>query len=633
MNHRLQPGTQIQDRYLIQRQLGQGKLSNTYLAEDTHRFGEPCVVKEFIPQEQDPKLRRTAGELFQRQAKILYGLDHPQIANFREFFRGQGYESPRFFLVRDYVEGEAYCDILCRRGSPFGEAEVLTFLRQILPVVDYLHQQGVVHRNLSLENIVRRGGDQLPVLIDFGSAKSLEEGSGGPRGLGQPSTASVLNRFGKLNFVPPQRLSLLEPELDLYCLGVATYLLLSGQSQFPPSGKLPLNDLDALPLSDDFRQFLKHLLSRQPSSQNQSAASLLRDLALLEPAEPRPVPFTSEPVAAPPEVVPPSAVPMAPPTPKPNPLKSLRLSGPVLGGCLQKLGFLVLLMALSGGLGWGVGKLWLNRENLLPAPQPQASPTPAEPQSEADFLRARNDLRARLLNLQIPSGRFNFWVNGALNRLDSAQPDQKEAPGELKDLTWLKSAQTLMDFLESLRPDVQQQLAQGTLPTSNRYWTRQVNQLRLSSRSLGDLVNARWRGVFPDLDPEAQTEDPGLTLKAAMAADTVLGLQQNETYERLELTPETPELKRAFTLAPGRGQAYVLALEAGQTLTVTLTAPDAVLLSVYSPTGQTEILAHSSERRWSGVLKESGFYEIVIVSQDKQNQKAELSLSLSASAP
>ncbi|MFN5514662.1 MAG: serine/threonine protein kinase [Cyanobacteriota bacterium] len=631
MNHRLQPGTQIQDRYLIQRQLGQGKLSNTYLAEDTHRFGEPCVVKEFIPQEQDPKLRRTAGELFQRQAKILYGLDHPQIANFREFFRGQGYESPRFFLVRDYVEGEAYDDILQQRGGAFGEAEAIAFLKQILPVVDYLHHQGVVHRNLSLENIVRRSGDQLPVLIDFGSAKSLEEGSVNLRGLGQPSTASVLNQFGKLNFVPPQRLSLLEPELDLYCLGVTTYLLLSGQPQFPSSGQIQFNELDSLPLGEDFRQWLKHLLSRQPSSHNQSAVSLLRDLALLESAEPRPVPLTLEPVSVPPESVTASAAPMASPTPKPNPPKLPRLSVPILGGCLGKLGLLLFLMALSGGFGWGVGKLWLNRENLFPfPPAPQASPTPAEPQSEEDFLRARNDLRARLLNLKIPNGRFNFWVNGALNRLDSAQPDQREAPGELKDLTWLKSAQILMAFLESLRPDVQQQLAQGTLPTSNRYWTRQVNRLRLSSRSLGDLVNARWRSLFPHLDPEAQTEEPGLTLKAAMAADTVLGLQQNETYERLELTPETPALKRAFTLAPGQGQAYVAELEAGQTLTVNLTAPDSVLLSVYSPTGQTEILANSPERRWSGVLQESGFYEIVIVSQDKQNQKAELSLTLSA---
>lgn len=87
MNQPIKPGKLINDHYLVKLILGQGRFNRTYLVEDTHRFNEPCVVKEFAPQIEDSVIREKTAELFQRQAEILYNLYHPQLANFREIFR------------------------------------------------------------------------------------------------------------------------------------------------------------------------------------------------------------------------------------------------------------------------------------------------------------------------------------------------------------------------------------------------------------------------------------------------------------------------------------------------------------------------------------------------------------------
>lgn len=85
----IQPGLILGDRYLIVRQLGQGGFGRTYLAEDVNRFRELCVLKEFSPQVQTAYVLQKAEELFEREATVLYKLQHPQIPRFRELFRSR----------------------------------------------------------------------------------------------------------------------------------------------------------------------------------------------------------------------------------------------------------------------------------------------------------------------------------------------------------------------------------------------------------------------------------------------------------------------------------------------------------------------------------------------------------------
>jgi serine/threonine protein kinase, bacterial len=172
----IQPGLTLSDRYLIVRQVGQGGFGRTYLAEDINRFRELCILKEFSPQVQTPYVLQKAEELFQREANVLYQLQHPQIPRFREMFRVNQAGKEYLFLVQDYVEGETYSALLSYRiqqGLRFTEAEIRQLLQQILPILHYIHSLGVIHRDISPDNLILRSVDKLPVLIDFGGVKQV----------------------------------------------------------------------------------------------------------------------------------------------------------------------------------------------------------------------------------------------------------------------------------------------------------------------------------------------------------------------------------------------------------------------------------------------------------------------------
>ncbi len=165
-------GTVLQDRYRILSVLGQGGFGRTYLAEDQGRFNELCALKELTPADTGAYALEKSTELFQREAQILYQIQHPQIPQFRATFE---YEQ-RLFLVQDYVEGQNYRTLLDQRrsqGYVFSEAEVKQLLQQLLPVLAYIHSKGIIHRDITPDNIILRARDHLPVLIDFGVVKEL----------------------------------------------------------------------------------------------------------------------------------------------------------------------------------------------------------------------------------------------------------------------------------------------------------------------------------------------------------------------------------------------------------------------------------------------------------------------------
>ena len=113
-------GTLINDRYLIQKVLGQGGLGRTYLTLDTHRFNEPCVLKEFAPSGTGEYELQKSRDLFRREAKILHQIKHPQIPKFLACFEGRD----QLFIVQEYVDGKTYSELLQERqkkGQSFSD--------------------------------------------------------------------------------------------------------------------------------------------------------------------------------------------------------------------------------------------------------------------------------------------------------------------------------------------------------------------------------------------------------------------------------------------------------------------------------------------------------------------------------
>ncbi|MEG3860477.1 serine/threonine-protein kinase [Microcoleus sp. herbarium12] len=220
----LAPGSTLEKRYRILRELGRGGFGRTYLAEDINRYGEQCVLKEFSPVVQSPK----AAELFDREASMLYNLQHPQIPRFRELLRTDLGGNPSLFLVQDYIPGQTYEEILISRqqqGKNFTEAEVTQLLFQLLPVLEYIHSRNLIHRDVSPDNIIEHSVDKLPFLIDFGSVKQIAA-TAVFQFSGQAATA-----IGKQGYSPMEQMrhGKVSAASDLYALAVTALVLLSGK--------------------------------------------------------------------------------------------------------------------------------------------------------------------------------------------------------------------------------------------------------------------------------------------------------------------------------------------------------------------------------------------------------------------
>jgi serine/threonine protein kinase len=306
----------LRERYRIKHLLGQGGFGRTYLALDQERFDEPCVVKEFTVSYQDAMVVEKAKALFQREASILHQIQHPQIPRFWAAFEWE----ERLFLVQDYVPGRTYRDLLKARSAvrrTFSETEVLHLLRHLLPVLSYLHDRQIVHRDISPDNLVLQSlgvpgrsiyqgaihqgansqgaGDQdpqgvsgaaddyclgLPVLLDFGAVK---EATGGLTSL------STMTRVGKVGYAPPEQLQTgaVQPHSDLYALAASCLVLLTGRE--------PQQLLDGLTLdwcwqpyarlSDRLALVLERMLALHPGDRYPSAQAVLDDLEGLEPGE------------------------------------------------------------------------------------------------------------------------------------------------------------------------------------------------------------------------------------------------------------------------------------------------------------------------------------------------------------
>ncbi|MEO1352581.1 MAG: adenylate/guanylate cyclase domain-containing protein, partial [Cyanobacteria bacterium J06635_15] len=117
-------GTKVAGRYTIKKILGQGGFGISYLAEDSQRFDEHCVLKEFKPVRNSGKALHKAINLFKREAKTLYKINHPQIPKFLACFT----QAQRLFIGIEYIDGVNYLNLLQQRkqaGKRFSEAEMI----------------------------------------------------------------------------------------------------------------------------------------------------------------------------------------------------------------------------------------------------------------------------------------------------------------------------------------------------------------------------------------------------------------------------------------------------------------------------------------------------------------------------
>lgn len=278
----LKPGSKLRNRYIIIRQIGQGGFGKTYLAEDTGRFQQAVVLKQLTPGNKGTDFAQKAEELFHREAMILHQINHPQIPRFWEFIQ----ENKCLFLVQDFIEGQTYESLLSQRrrqGEFFSEVEITDFLRQILPVLNYLHSRGIIHRDIAPDNIICRADDGLPVLIDLGGVKQIaaevSHEADSSKNVVYPGT-----RLGKFGYAPDEqmRLGIVAPHSDLYALGVTCLVLMTGKlpSELINTKTMQWQWSQELNLSPKFEGVLNRMLAFIPGDRFQSAEEILVQLQL-----------------------------------------------------------------------------------------------------------------------------------------------------------------------------------------------------------------------------------------------------------------------------------------------------------------------------------------------------------------
>jgi serine/threonine protein kinase, bacterial len=220
-------GKLLDYRYKVIRVLATGGFGETYIAEDTKRPGNPvCVVKHLKPASNDLKLFDTAKRLFQSEAETLEKLgSHDQIPRLLAYF----VEHQEFYLVQEFIEGHTLSEELVP-GEKWDESQVTLLLYEILSILEFVHQEGVIHRDIKPDNIIRRRSDHKLVLVDFGAVKQLRGGVGYPaRGTIIGGQVSATVAIGTPGYMPTEQgQGKPRPNSDLYALGIIATQALTG---------------------------------------------------------------------------------------------------------------------------------------------------------------------------------------------------------------------------------------------------------------------------------------------------------------------------------------------------------------------------------------------------------------------
>jgi serine/threonine protein kinase len=347
----------LKDRYYAIKPLGQGGFGRTFLAVDEDKPSKPrCVIKQFFPQAQGTSNVQKAAELFQQEAKRLDELgQHPQIPDLLAHFDQDG----RQYLVQEFIEGFTLAQELAAKGA-FNETQIRQLLNDLLPLLEFVHNHEVIHRDIKPDNIIRRATPSPPlqkgpvvegqlVLVDFGAAKVATAAALHQTGtaIGSPEYVAPEQARGRAVFAS-----------DIYSLGVTCVHLLTRMSPFD------LYDIREdvwvwrqhlkHPMSDGLGRILDKMLETATNRRYQSAAEVLKDLQ----------PQTTPPMAA--------AKPLSPPIKSPPVTPSAAASK----GLIEK--------ELADVSSQFLGAVPSKSPNQASTPQKSPSPNPGKSKSEIE---------------------------------------------------------------------------------------------------------------------------------------------------------------------------------------------------------------------------------------------------------
>jgi serine/threonine protein kinase len=277
--NRLSPGTRLNGIYEVDHLIASGGMGEVYKGH-TVQTGDVVAIKVLLP---DFAENEAALGLFRREASALHNLQHEAIVRYYVFTIEPVLRRP--YLAMEFVEGQSLSQLVKR--EPLTYEAVRSLLRRVAAGLHVAHERGIIHRDVSPDNIMIPGGDVARAkLIDFGIARST-----------QLAEHTIIGGgfAGKYNYVSPEQLGLFGGDVraksDIYSLGLVLVEALTGQpidmggSQaaiLDKRRKVP--DLGAVDLR--IRPLLEKMLQPDPAARPESMAHVATwPLATSRPSE------------------------------------------------------------------------------------------------------------------------------------------------------------------------------------------------------------------------------------------------------------------------------------------------------------------------------------------------------------
>lgn len=266
----------LNNRYRTLKVIGRGVMGRTFLAVDQQdKLTESlCVIRQLFPQTGNINSYQKANELFEAEVASLEKLGrHPQIPNLYDYFRQNEYQ----YLVQEWIEGDNLTQVIEKKGV-FSDKGIYQILKDLLPVLEFVHQCKIIHRDIKPENIICRRDGTL-FLVDFGAATVLT-------GKLLQQTGTVM---GSPEYMAPEQLrgkTLVSS--DIFSLGVTCLYLLTGISPFNLYSDIEdawvwRDYLGRNTISSELGQILDKMISKATARRYQSIKAIWQDLQHFSP--------------------------------------------------------------------------------------------------------------------------------------------------------------------------------------------------------------------------------------------------------------------------------------------------------------------------------------------------------------
>ena len=256
-------GDALDNRYTILSKIGQGGMSNVYLAIN-ERTKKPYAIKE-IRSDSVFDFENLSASLLM-EIDMMKKLSHPGIPEIIDVIESED----AFITVMEYVKGEPLIKVLDNSG-PLLEKDVIHIAKQMTYVLKYLQSQSspIIHRDIKPANIMITPEGYVK-LLDFGTAREQKQNA--------PGDTTCL---GTIGYAAPEQfggMGQTDGRTDIYGLGVTLYHSVTGNNPAkPPYEILPIRDVNP-DLSKGLEYIIQKCTQKDPDSRYQSADELLYDL-------------------------------------------------------------------------------------------------------------------------------------------------------------------------------------------------------------------------------------------------------------------------------------------------------------------------------------------------------------------